>query len=120
MHVGVMDGNAVFAKYIIHIKGKELPCFTEKELNSKLRHFESLNEDYSVEEIIWDKQKINKGKGVKFQSRDEAINYLINDIMPESKKMEILKEENETLKKSISEQQDIIDFFIQPQKYSVE
>jgi pyrroloquinoline quinone (PQQ) biosynthesis protein C len=111
MHVKMVDGQAVFATHLVRmeinkksrdklghfqIESDAIVCYSTEELVSVESTLKELGALYTVESITHDAKHTTKAKGVKYNSRSEAIEHLLNDREVESQKLEnILKKMNE-------------------------
>lgn len=101
MNVATMDGIAYFPTHAVTLEsGEVIMCFSLDEFNNFML---TLENGYTVEELQWDNSVIEKTKGKIFNSRTELIEFLQNDIIPESEIIPNLKKENEELKTKLSD-----------------
>jgi hypothetical protein len=109
MYIRIDDGVTIYASFFVHVSlddnlKKELMMFQiesdgiimypNDDLNFLKNKLDNLNLTYTVEELLFDQQLLDKSQNVKYSSRTEAIEHLLNDQEPESQVIPNIKKDN--------------------------
>jgi len=131
MHIAVLDGEAIFASYLIKatiddsIKKDKLRSFSVSDEGIIIFPFDDIlqaewvlreyNIPYTIEPISYKDELKEKAKGLKYASRTEALQHLIEDIEPEGhmilnlkKKLEEKDQELKTLKEEFKSLKNVL------------